>query len=68
MRIKRESSKPPKKDLDEFKKEVKNHLGIELGDIKFNAGMRKISKLCLNSLWGKFGQRINDTNRVRYGT
>ena len=23
--------------------------------------MRKISKLCLNSLWGKFGQRINMT-------
>ena len=24
-----------------------------------NAGLRAIAKLCLNSLWGKFGQRIN---------
>ena len=56
-----ESSKPPKKDFDDFKKEVKEHLGIDLGDIKYNAGMRQIAKLCLNSLWGKFGQRINLT-------
>ena len=61
MRIKMESSKPLKKDLDDFKKEVKEHLDIDLGDIKYNAGMRKIAKLCLNSLWGKFGLRINPT-------
>ena len=53
MKLKTESSKPSKKDLDEFKKEVKDHLGIELGDIKYNAGMRQIAKLCLNSLWGE---------------
>ena len=35
--------------------------GIEFGDIKENKGMRAVSKLCLNSLWGKFGQRINQT-------
>ena len=62
MKLKMESSKTSKKtNLDEFKKEVKNHLGIELGDIKYNAGMRQIAKLCLNSLWGKFGQRVNQT-------
>ena len=61
MKLKMESSKPPKKDLDEFKKEVKEHLDIELGNIKFNGGMRQIAKLCLNSLWGKFGQRVNQT-------
>jgi len=28
-------------------------------NIKKNAGLRAIAKLCLNSLWGKFGQRTN---------
>ena len=36
-------------------------MGIELGNINYNAGMRQIAKLCLNSLWGRFGQRINQT-------
>ena len=61
MKLKMESSKPPKEDLDVFKEKVKGHLGIELGGIKYNAGMRQIAKLCLNSLWGKFGQRVNQT-------
>ena len=68
MRIKMENSKPPVvgddctyKSIDEIKKIVKNRLDIDLGEIKFNAGMRQIAKLCLNSLWGKFGQRINLT-------
>ena len=29
---------------------------IELGELKRNPGMRFIAKICLNSLWGKFGQ------------
>ena len=68
MRIKMENSKPPVvgedctyKSIDEFKKIVKERLDIELGEIKYNAGMRQIAKLCLNSLWGKFGQRLNLT-------
>ena len=61
MKIKMESSAPPKEDLDNFKKKVKDHLGIDLGNIKENKGMRAVSKLCLNSLWGEFGQRINQT-------
>lgn len=63
-----ESSKPPMvgpecahKSIEEFKVVVKERLGIDLGEIKFNPGMRAIAKLCLNSLWGKFGQRINQT-------
>ena len=60
MKLKMESSAPPPdEDLDVFKHRVKNHLGIKLGDIKYNPGMRQISKLCLNSLWGKYGQRTN---------
>src|SRR5262249_36545498 len=31
-------------------------LGIELGTLEFNPGLRFIAKICLNSLWGKFGQ------------
>ena len=59
MKINMESSAPPEEDLDNFKKKVKDHLGIGLGNIKENKCMRAVSKLCLNSLWGKFGQRIN---------
>ena len=68
IRIKMENSKPPVvgddctyKSIDAFKRIVKERLDINLGEIKFNAGMRQIAKLCLNSLWGKFGQRINLT-------
>ena len=31
-------------------------LGIELGKLEYNPGLRFIAKICLNSLWGKFGQ------------
>ena len=47
------------KTIDHFKKVVKDKLDIELGEIKHNPGMRAIAKMCLNSLWGKFGQRNN---------
>ena len=40
------------KSESEFKQIVQGKLGIELGEIKFNPGMRAIAKLCLNSLWG----------------
>ena len=33
-----------------------NKLGIELDNLEFNPGLRFIAKICLNSLWGKFGQ------------
>ena len=38
---------------------VKNCSGIDLNpeDIKPNPGKRAVAKICLNSLWGKFGQR-----------
>ena len=38
-----------------------------MGEIKHNPGMRAISKLCLNSLWGKFGQR-NNMKKTEYVT
>ena len=65
MKIKMESSKLETgegctyKSVDEYKSIVKSKLGIDLGKIEFNAGKRAIAKMCLNSLWGKFGQRNN---------
>ena len=43
--------------------EYKERLGvnIDLTNTKLNPGLRYISKLLLNSLWGKFGQRNNLT-------
>ena len=63
MKIKMESSPMTfgnkYKSEEHFKQVVKEKLDIELDNLKPNPGMRAISKLCLNSLWGKFGQRIN---------
>lgn len=73
LKIKMESSKMnfgpncTYKSKEEFKQKVKEKLGIELGEIKHNPGMRTIAKLCLNSLWGKFGQRVNMT-QTKYVT
>ena len=36
--------------------EEKLKLGIELEKLEYNPGLRFIAKICLNSLWGKFGQ------------
>ena len=33
MKLKMESFAPPDEDMDVFKQHVKNHLGIELGEI-----------------------------------
>ena len=41
---------------EEEYREKARKLGIELGELKPNPGLRFIAKLCLNSLWGKFGQ------------
>ena len=37
---------------------------IDLNSVTLNSGLRYISKLLLNSLWGKFGQRNNLTKSV----
>ena len=62
MKIKLESSKYDFKRKDEeikFKFKIKKSLDIDIKKFKFNAGLKNISKLWLNSLWGKFGQRSN---------
>ena len=58
MKIELESSKYDFKTKEEetnFKLNIKKSLDIDVEKFEFNAGLRSISKLCLNSLWGKFG-------------
>ena len=42
----------------------KQGIKLEYDKIEKNPGLRYIAKLCLNSLWGKFGQRLNMTKSV----
>ena len=70
MKIKLESSKYDFKTKEEetnFKLKIKKGLDIDIEMFEFNAGLRSISKLCLNSLWGKFGQRSN-MSQTKYVT
>lgn len=62
MKIKQESSGLPKGyTKEQYIIENYNQLGILLDPdiIEYNPGRRAIAKFCLNSLWGKFGQRKN---------
>jgi hypothetical protein len=54
MKIKLETSKFTCNE-EEYKLKARK-FGITLGELKENPGLRFISKMCLNSLWGKFGQ------------
>ena len=70
MKIKLESSSynfKTKEEEDSFKARIKDSLDIDIEKFEFNAGMGSISKLCLNSLWGKFGQR-NNMSQTKYVT
>jgi len=65
MKIKLETS-PSESDFDtvqDYIATIKDCLGIKLKpeNIKPNPGKRVVAKICLNSLWGKFGQRQNMT-------
>eukprot|EP00732_Lithocolla_globosa_P000325 Lithocolla_globosa_v1_NODE_91_length_6522_cov_117.886655.p1 type:complete len:715 gc:universal NODE_91_length_6522_cov_117.886655:127-2271(+) len=70
LKLKQEASGYPTGcDTDERKnnyiKEYEKCMGIKLDkdNIKYNAGMRAVAKLCLNSLWGKFIQRLNQVQK-----
>lgn len=66
LKIKQEASGLPSwvktpQDKQKYIDDYYKNQGIKLDPekIEFNAGLRAIAKLCLNSLWGKFGQRPN---------
>ena len=68
LKIKQEASGWPKDDMSEEAKQdyiqkYFEHEGIQLeyDKIKKNPGLRTLAKLMLNSMWGKFGQRLNKT-------
>ena len=66
LKIKQEASGFPEwvkceEDKDKYIKQYLDNQGIQMEKekIEVNPGLRAIAKLCLNSLWGKFGQRTN---------
>ena len=70
VKIKLESSKydfVTKEEETNFKLKIKKSLDIDVEKFEFNAGLRSISKLCLNSLWGRFGMRTN-MSQTKYVT
>ena len=70
MKIKLESSKYDFKTKDEevsFKAKIKDSLDIDIEKFEFNAGMRSISKMALNSLWGRFAMKGNKS-QTKYVT
>ena len=66
LKIKQEASGYPdwcknEEDKNNYIKDYQERQGIKLDKSRIikNPGLREIAKLCLNSLWGKFGQRTN---------
>jgi len=68
MKIKLETS-PWENDFETIRDyivAIKNSLDIHLGpaNVAPNPGKHAVAKICLNSLWGKFGQYQNMTHRI----
>ena len=68
LRIKQEASGWPKDDMSEEEKMKYIHdyyekegILLDYTRIQKNPGLRALAKLMLNSMWGKFGQRLNKT-------
>ncbi|XP_072377837.1 uncharacterized protein [Diabrotica undecimpunctata] len=61
MKIKLETSPHTYATNEEYARAVKEQMDIDLDLEKItpNPGKRAVAKICLNSLWGKFGQRMN---------
>jgi hypothetical protein len=58
LKIKTESAGYDGDDIDSYIERYYNNCGVRLekDKIKKNNGMKLLAKICLNSLWGKFGQ------------
>ena len=68
LKIKQEASGWPKDVTTEEEKQryieqyfLHEGIQLEYDNIKKNPGLRTLAKLMLNSMWGKFGQRLNKT-------
>ncbi|XP_062571181.1 uncharacterized protein LOC134233214 [Saccostrea cucullata] len=68
LKIKQEASGRPhwvntEEDLQKYIEMYEQREGIRLdpSNIEYNAGLRSLAKLLLNSFWGKFGQHLNLT-------
>jgi len=63
MKIKLETSPHTYPTDQAYADDIRAKMGIDLDieRIRVNPGKRAVAKLCLNSLWGKFGQRTNKT-------
>ncbi|KAK7605181.1 hypothetical protein V9T40_007039 [Parthenolecanium corni] len=61
IKIKLETSPHSYESNEAYARDIKEKMGIDLDlkNIGENPGKRALAKLCLNSLWGKFGQRNN---------
>ena len=65
LKIKQEASGFPSECTTEGEKwmyikqyKLKEGIDLDYDKIKVNKGLRNLAKLCLNSFWGKFGQRL----------
>ena len=68
LKIKQEASGWPKENMTEQDKQtyIDNYfeqegIRLEYDKIAVNKGLRTLAKMMLNSMWGKFGQRLNKT-------
>ena len=68
LKIKQEASGWPKENMTEQDKQtyIDNYfqqegIQLEYDKIEKNPGLRTLAKMMLNSMWGKFGQRLNKT-------
>lgn len=61
MKLKLETSPHNYPSNEAYARDIEEKMGIKLDidKIASNPGKRAVAKLCLNSLWGKFGQRQN---------
>lgn len=59
MKIENSEVKNQKKcdEVNEYHKRLGFNFEIKPEDTIYNPGLRAVAKICLNSLWGKFGQR-----------
>ncbi|XP_046687493.1 uncharacterized protein LOC124373142 [Homalodisca vitripennis] len=71
LKIKQEASGYPSwcvtdEDRERYVQDYFEHEGIRLDPVKIekNEGLRSLAKLMLNSFWGKFGQRENQTKTL----